>query len=102
VNVFAALAVFTTTFPKLWVVGVISVGFTPVPLSATVSGLFPAFDAIVSVPAGCVPVVVGVRVTWIVQPVPAASVPEVGHVPPVTVYMDGLAAIELMLSGVIK
>jgi hypothetical protein len=76
--------VLTTTLPRFNVVGETTVAFTPVPLSVTVSGLLPAFEAIVSVPAGCVPVAAGVNVTVIVQLALAASVPVVGQVPPLT------------------
>jgi hypothetical protein len=86
VTVFSGLVCPTTTLPNATDVGEIVAGFMPVPLSATVSGLLPALEAIVSVPAGCVPVAAGVIVTVIVQLELAASVPDpvLGHVPPVT------------------
>jgi hypothetical protein len=84
VTVFSALVCPTTTLPKLIDVGETTVAFTPAPLNAAVSGLLPAFEVTVSVPAGCVPLEPGVSVTNIVQLELAASAPVVEHVPPLT------------------
>ena len=63
----AALAVFTTTFPKLTNGTCVAVGLTPVPLSVTASGLFEAFEAMLNVPAGAGPTAEGVRVSEMEQ-----------------------------------
>jgi hypothetical protein len=70
----------------------------PVPLSATVNGLFDAFVAIVS-DAEAAPTAVGVSVTEIVQLEPAPSVlpqvvPEIANGDPVVTEVD------VMVSGV--
>jgi len=72
VTVFAALVVVTGWFPKPNVVGVTVTGTTPVPVSGTVWGLLLALSVIVRVPVR-LPVVVGEKVTLIVQFAPAAS-----------------------------
>ena len=73
VTVFAALVVVTGWFPKPRVAGVTVTGTTPVPASETVWGLLLALSVIVRVPVR-LPVVVGEKVTLIVQFAPAASV----------------------------
>ena len=78
----AALVVFTATLPKAPEAGVNVAGFTPVPVSAAVSGLFAALVVTVKEVAGTAPRADGVNVTRIVQLALAASV--VVHVPPET------------------
>jgi len=73
-TVLAALASPTGTLPKFTTVVETTVGSTPTPLSATVCGELGAVVAMVSVPAGCAPNAVGLRVSNILQLAPAASV----------------------------
>jgi hypothetical protein len=77
VTVFAALVVVTASLPKARVVGLTVTGTTPFPVSETVCGLLFALSVTVSVPVR-LPVVVGVKVTLIVQFELAAS--DVPHV----------------------
>jgi hypothetical protein len=75
----------TTTFPNDSEAGDTVVGFTPVPLNATVFGLLVELLVIESVPAGCTPTDVGLKITSAVQLAPAAKlVTVVKHVPPFT------------------
>jgi hypothetical protein len=77
VTVFAVLVVVTATFAKASAAGLTVTGTTPLPLSDTVWGLLVALSVIVRVPVR-LPVVVGVKVTLIVQFGPAGT--EVPHV----------------------
>jgi hypothetical protein len=77
VTVSAALVVVTAWLPKARVAGLTVTGTTPFPVSETVCGLLLAPSVTVSVPVR-LPVVVGVKVTLIVQFEFAASdVPQV-------------------------
>jgi hypothetical protein len=72
VTVFAALVVVTAWLPNARVVGLTLTGTTPLPVNETVCGLLLAMSVIVKVPVR-LPVVAGVKITLIVQFVPAAS-----------------------------
>src|ERR1700722_7436965 len=74
----SVLVVPSTTLPKFTAVGESAVGAMPVPVSATVRGLFDALVVIVSEPAGTAPKAVGVRVTEMLQvEFPARVLPQV-------------------------
>jgi hypothetical protein len=74
--------------PKFTAVGNIAVGADPVPLSATVNGLFEALEVMVRVPVGIAPKVVGVAVTDTLHVAPLASVAP--HVFPEIANADGV------------
>jgi hypothetical protein len=84
VTVLMALVWPTTTLPKFTAAAESVTGLIPVPLSAAVSGLPAALLLMDSNPAGSAPSAVGVSVIRMVQLELAASVPELGHVPPDT------------------
>jgi hypothetical protein len=96
VTVLMALVWPSTTFPKFNAEGETTVAAMPVPLSATVCGLFGAFVATVRVPV-CAPVEVGEKATFTVQLAPAAIVPVVLHVPPDATLKPAEAVIDEML-----
>ena len=101
VTLLIALVWPTTTLPKATEVGESVVGPIPVPLSATVFGLFEALVATDSDPAGTAPSAVGVRVSAMLHWELAATVPELGHVVPVAkAYPPVGKLIESMVSGV--
>jgi hypothetical protein len=79
VNTFATLVVPTVCDANVALVGVNATGSAPVPLRATVCGLFEALSVIVRVPVR-VPTWVGVNVTLIMQLSPAAKVLPQGFV----------------------
>src|SRR5438046_6778775 len=66
----------------------------PVPVSAMLCGLLTALSVIVSV-AFRLPVVVGLKVTWVVVVLPGAS--EIGSEPDVKPKSPGLAPVVAML-----
>jgi hypothetical protein len=72
VTALTALLVATAWFPNASVAGVTFTGTTPLPVSDTVCGLLLALSVILRVPVRD-PVVVGVKVTLMVQLVAAAS-----------------------------
>ena len=73
VTVWAALVVPTAWLPKEMLPGAtVSIVMAPCPMSSTVRGLPAELSVIVRVPLR-VPVVVGVKVTWIVQTPPAGD-----------------------------
>jgi hypothetical protein len=74
VSVLTALTVPTGTLPKLSVDADVAVGLTPVPLSVMVCGLLGEVLVMVTVPAGCAPSVVGLRLMPMLQVAPTASV----------------------------
>jgi hypothetical protein len=74
VSVLVALGTPNGTLPKLRLDGVSDTGVIPVPESPTVSGLPEAPNETVSVPAGCAPSAVGVKVSATVQLRPAPRV----------------------------
>ena len=84
VIVLAALVVLMTVLPKAIELAENTVGASPTPPSATVSGLLGALVVTVSDVAGTAPATVGVSVSWMLQLELAASV--VPHVPPEIEY----------------
>jgi hypothetical protein len=78
-TVLMALDSLIATLPKAKVVAESVVGAISVPVSVTSCGVLLAFVLIVRVPV-CGPVVVGVRVTPILQVAPAAKAPGLAHV----------------------
>jgi hypothetical protein len=73
VTIIAALVVPSATVPNATVVADSLVGTSPDPVSFTVSPLLLALSAMVSVPAGCAPVAVGVKLKERVQLAPPAK-----------------------------
>ena len=68
-----ALGLPTATLPKLTAVTDVRVGWVPVPLNVMVWGLLGELLVTVTVPAGCAPSVVGLRLMPMLHVAPAAS-----------------------------